>query len=79
MERKALNEPKSLGQELFTMTETSKTKRNIVRETITIQSGKSKLKTSTEDRQKNNIVVVEKSPSKLPLLKRGNYEIKKGS
>jgi len=43
MERKALNEPKSLGQELFTMTETSKTKRNIVRETITIQSGKSKL------------------------------------
>ncbi len=79
MERKALNEPKSLGQELFTMTETSKTKRNIVRETITIQSGKSKLKTSTEDRQKNNMVVVEKSPSKLPLLKRGNYEIIKGS
>ncbi len=82
MEKKELSEPKNLGQESFVKTQTSNIKRNIARETFTVQSTNSKLKTKLEDRQKSNISDVQKPPSLFlptskPSLKRGIYEVKK--
>lgn len=59
----------------FIKSDPLKPKRSIARETVTIQSGMSKLRAAIDEnkneKNKNIVVPANKTPSRLPMLKRG--------